>query len=292
MATEPALGAVEFHTQRRSLRGVRVRQAAPRWLFVAVCILGLLSSVRFALAPPRPVIHPTAAAPALDPGAASYAQRFAVALLSYDGASPDAHHQALASYLGSSGALGADGGLVPPDHGTQTVAASYVAQTRPGLLPGEHVFTIAAQTSASGTVYLSVGVTRDAGGALGISGYPAIVGAPANAPASDGGDNQLESVSDPALRDVVDRVLRNYLSGQQADVQADLAPGSTVSMPEQTLTYGELTGLRWAPDHTGVEATLTATDAHGAGWTCRYAIDVRQQAGRWYVAAIQTLPTS
>ncbi len=65
--------------------------------------------------------------------------------------------------------------------------------------PGEHVYTVAAQTDTAGLLYLTVPVARTSDGALALAGYPAFVGAPAAGPAQSPG--HLREVADPALCD-------------------------------------------------------------------------------------------
>ena len=177
-------------------------------------------------------------------------------------------------------------GFVPPTEGAQEVDWVEVVQSRE-TVAGSHVYTIAAQTSA-GLLYLTVGVTRTAAGALALSGYPAFVGAPASSPPV--APAHLRAVEDPALQTVVRRGLSNYLTGAATDLAADLAPGAAVSPPpislqlvyDRTRELGA--GRRLGPrDRPGL-------DDRGARYVLTYELDVDLSHGRWELSAIQTEP--
>ena len=64
----------------------------------------------------------------------------------------------------------------------QSVEWAEVVQSREPA-PGEHVYTVAAQTDAAGLLYVTVAVARAADGGLALAGDPAFVGPPDAAPA-------------------------------------------------------------------------------------------------------------
>ena len=158
---------------------LRADLSLTRWLVTAASVLGIVATVRLTLAPPTPPAARTSAGPTTDLAAEGFAEQFARALLTFDSSHPDAHRRALASFAGDG--LDPDAGLVPPPSGSQQVQWARVVQQR-DLRPGEHVYTVAAQTDRSGLVHLAVDVSRDGDGTLRLGGYPALVGAPASAP--------------------------------------------------------------------------------------------------------------
>lgn len=274
------------HVATRPLWRLRLARAMPRYLLYATCALGLLASARFMLFPPRSV-RPQVVSPAAVPDLAArgYATLFARRYLTWDAAAPQAADAALAAMAGP--ALEPSAGLTPPTHGAQHVLWAEVVQERTPAR-ARHVYTVAAQTDASGLVYLTVAVARAAGGRLFVSGYPAFVGAPlatAGEPAPTGAD-----VTAGPLAVVVERALRNYLAVSPQELAADLAVGSEVALPEARLTLDSTQKLTWSPDRRSVLAIVEAHDARGARYTLAYELDVEQAHGRWDVSAIQTDP--
>ena len=115
-----------------------------------------------------------------DLAAEGFAQLFARRYLTWEANDPEAHARALAPFVGAG--MEPDAGLQPPSGGEQQVQWTEVVQERTAA-PGEHVYTVAAQTDTAGLVYLTVSVARAGAGALQLAGYPAFVGAPASGPA-------------------------------------------------------------------------------------------------------------
>ena len=215
-------------------------------------------------------------------------QLFARRYLTWEANDPEAHQRALAPFVGAGMESGA--GLQPPASGEEQVQWTEIVQERTAA-PGEHVYTVAAQTDTTGLVYLTVSVARAGDGALRLAGYPAFVGAPASAPASIAG--KLREVSEPALATVVERALRNYLADSGAELAADLTSDARVSLPAPGAEPGRVQHLDWSPEGGGVEAVsavVQARDGDGARYTLAYELDVVLAAGRWEVAAIQMDP--
>jgi len=260
------------------------RQVA-RGALVAVVLVGVSATARFAIAPPHASVlrGPTPDLP--DPGAEGFATLFARRYLTWDATNPQAHGQALQSLLG--GDFDADAGLRAPPSQSQHVLWAQVVQTRVSA-PREHVYTVAAQTDMSGLIYLAVRVRRGPLG-LGLAAYPAFVGAPDVASAQDG-TARLRDVSDSSLTQVVTRALRNYLAGSAADLEADLTADARVALPAVALTLGRVLQTRWSPDGASVRTTVMAGDGHGAQYTLTYELDVWRVGGRWEISAIQTDP--
>jgi hypothetical protein len=273
----------------KSMWRIRLARELPRYLLQALAIVGLLASARFAIAPPHPVIarSSTSGFAASDRAAEGFATLFARAYLDWDSRDPEAHRLALAAFVGSW--MEDEAGLQPPESGEQQVQWTQIVQARVPA-SGEQLYTVAAQTDTAGLLYLSVGVVREANGALALAGYPAFVGAPMSTTAA--APAHLREVEEPALATVVTRALRNYLARAGSELGADLAVGARVSLPAQTLTLQSLDSLDWSAGGHSVLATLRARDEHGGQYTLAYELGVRLSAGRWEISAIQTNPSS
>jgi Conjugative transposon protein TcpC len=266
---------------------IRLSRELPRYLLCALAAAGLAASVRFAVAPPRPVaVASTPLAPALrDRAAEGYAALFARRYLTWNAAEPQASQRSLESFAGSQ--METNAGLELPSSGQQKVEWVEVVQERTPAA-GEHVYTLAAQTDAEGLLYLTVSVVRTASGALALAGYPAFVGPPAAAPAQ--GDQHLREVMDAALATVVARALHNYLAGSGSELAADLANGARVSLPSLSLELESVQRLDWTLGASSVLAVVQAQDERGVQYTLAYELDVMREQGRWEVSAIQTDP--
>jgi hypothetical protein len=285
--SDQASAGTRVSIQTTPLWRIRLGQELPRYLLCGLSLAGLLASARFAIDPPRPpAARAQVPAPTQDLAAQGYAQLFARVYLTWEANDPEAHVRALSSFVGPGMEAGA--GLQVPTSGEQRVLWTQVVQERVGA-PGEHVYTVAAQTDAQGLVYLSVSVARAAGGGVQLAGYPAFVGAPASAPASVGGS--LREVEEPGLRTVVERALRNYLAASDTELAADLARGAQVSLPAQPLTLESVQQLDWSAEGgDALLAVVQAQDERGTRYTLAYELDVSQLAGRWQVDAIQMDP--
>jgi Conjugative transposon protein TcpC len=266
---------------------IRLGRDLPRYLLCTVSLAGLAASARFAIAPPRPIraaptLHPM---PGPDRAAEGYAVLFARRYLSWKATEPQSSVRALESFAG--GSVEAAAGLALPPSGEQQVEWAEVVQAREAL-PGEHIYTVAAQTDSAGLLYLTVDVGRTAGGALALAGYPAFVGAPASGAAHPSGE--LREVTDSRLSTVVERALRNYLAGAMGELAADLSPGARVSLPTMTLTLEAVQRLSWSAGGRSVVAQVQAQDGRGVQYTLAYEVAVVQEEGRWEVSAVQTNP--
>lgn len=263
----------------RPLWRLRLRREAPRLLLQALAVFGVLASARYAIDPPTPRFRPQRATTAAPPDrpAEAFAVLFVRRYLSWDAADPEAHRQALAPYVGRQ--MEAEAGYQPPPTGSQRVLWTQVAQA------GRGRYTVAAQTDASGVLYLSVGVTRTAAGALALSGYPAFVGAPPMTAASL--PPPLVEVKDSALSTVATRALRNFLAAQSSELDADLASGVRVGTPSQPLALEAMEALEWQRAGSWLYALVRAGDRAGGRYTLAYRLGVAATAGRWEVTAIE-----
>jgi hypothetical protein len=271
----------------RPLWSMRLTRALPRYMLCTLSAAGIIASARFAIAPPRSRVAASATAvPApADRAAEGFAALFARRYLSWSAAEPLASERALESYAGVGVEAGV--GLRLPVNGAQRVEWAEVVQSREPV-PRMHVYTVATQTDSAGLVYLSVGVTRGADGRLRLAGYPAFVGAPAQGPAQS--LRQLPEVTDAALQTVVERALRNYLAGSEANLAADLTGDAQVALPQLGLNLVSLARARWARGGGAVVAVVQAQDSRGTRYALQYEIDVRRVGSRWEVSAVQMDP--
>lgn len=288
----------------RPLWRLRAARELPRLLVLGAAAAGLAACARFAIAPPRPLagVRPVATVSPRDLAAEGFAQLFARLYLTWEASDPEAHERALAPFIGAG--MEPDAGLQPPASGEEQVLWAGVVQERPAL-PGERVYTVAAQTDTAGLVYLVVTTARFDGGALRLVGYPAFVGAPATAPALMPAEGP--EVTEPALHTVVERALRNYLADAGSELAADLTSAALVSLPARPLSLETVSRLDWAAGPPAaaagagsggasatldgaVDALVQAQDAHGARYTLAYQLDLARVAGRWEVAAIEMDP--
>lgn len=260
-----------------------------RWVLYTVAAVGVATTIRYAIAPPRPAAPRLPSVQRIDPAAQAFATLFARRYLTWDASRPDSYEQALAPFLGE--AVDPNAGLRPPAAGSQSVRWADVVQAR-SVTADEHVYTVAAEATHAGVVYLSVVVARDPVRGLAIARYPAFVGAPAAHPATTLSGDSGAAVGDVSLSRVIERALRNYLAGSASNLAADLVAGAHVTLPPNPLALQQLTQLQWRRDGTGVLATVVANDQRGAAYTLSYELDVASAGGRWEVAAIQTDPTS
>jgi hypothetical protein len=277
MASPPATRTIPIWRLRADL-------SLTRWLLSAAAVCGIATTVRLSLAPPGPPKAPARAAPVIDLAAEGFAEQFARTLLTFDASHPDARRRALAAFAGAG--LDPDAGFVPPPSGSQQVQWARVVQQRDPR-PGEHVYTVAAQSDRAGLLHLAVDVRRDRHGTLRLAGYPALVGAPASAPATRDPDERLREVDDQGVSEVVARALRNYLAGDGDQLVADLGPGATIALPAGPLRLTGVDSLKWSDDGGSVIAVVNARKA-GEEWTLRYELDITRRAGRWEVWAIET----
>jgi len=266
---------------------LRLRHGFPRYLLSAVSLLGLAASARYAIAPPTPahVIPAASSTPALDRAAEGYAVQFTRHYLTWSGTTTSSAGE-LEQWVG--GGLEADAGLAVPAGITQKVEWAEVVQSREPV-SGQHVYTVAAQTDSAGLLYLTVGVTRVASGALTLSGYPAFVGRPVAVPAPT--PPHGAAIDDLALELVVRRALGNYLSASGSELAADLTVNAEVALPANPLTLESTTPPTWAAG-SAVQVTAQAKDARGVRYTLTYELDVTRVRGRWEISAIQTNPGS
>lgn len=274
--------------ERRSLRRLELHSSLPRYVLYAVALVAIAHSLISIALPVRRGTS-VAASPGLDVAAASYATSFARAYLAYDSANGTGHQAALGRFVGN-GPLGSDAGVTAPSSGSDSVLFAQAVAYQPATGGGE-LYTVEADTSRLGTVYLAVSVMRRSDGALEVVGEPALVGAPPSVPAVADPSQANQPVSDPGLSAVVGRAVSNYLRGDSSDLQSDLATG--VPVPNLPAGFGnvQVTRVAWQLPGRVIGADVQASDRAGAGYSLHYQLSVIRQ-GRWYVTAIDSTPNA
>lgn len=281
-------GFARIEELQRSARADRIRARAPRYLFVALVVILSLAGL-------RSIITGAEAAPAgeeagglVDQASEGFALGFARAYLSYDAARPELRERALRPYLPDELDQGA--GMIPA-RGSQGVEWLQVAQHQEALAGGAVIVVAAQLDNRSEPIYLGVPVKRRPNGALQLLTYPSLVGAPtiSNAPAPT-----FEAVDDPEIATVAERVVRNYLAGESANLAADLAPGVEISMPAEPMRIQSVDEVSWATDasNPAVMVTVAAIDGERALWTLTYEVGIDQSSGRTLASYVETVPNA
>lgn len=283
MVTPDFSHRVQHGWQRARL--ARHSARVPRYLAIAVLLVFLILGVRSAFFAPTAATAPTQPSAGADAPSRDLALQFARAYLTYDTARPGLRQPALAPYIGS--ALEPGAGLIPR-RGSQRVLWVDVASDQPALQGGRTVTVAAGVTTQALPLYLAVTVDHPHGGSVRLVGYPSLVGAPELAAPDP--TPPRESVDDPEISTVVDRVLRNYLSLAAPDLEADLAPDAHVTLPTRRLHLEEVSELSWLGGSGAVLATLAATDRNGTAYTLTYELGLAYR-DRPYVAFIEVVPT-
>jgi hypothetical protein len=284
MATPELSDRVRADWQRLVL--FRHSAQLPRYLACAVLALFFCLGLRAAFFAPAADEAPAPAPAQADAPSRAFALQFARAYLSYDARRPSARARALGPLVGESVAPGAGFSAAG---GTQRVEWVEIASDQRALAGGRVVTVAAGVSTQRLPVYLAVTVRHRRGRGVELLGYPSLVGAPAIASATP---PAREAVTDPALLEVAERVLRNYLAGALADLRADLTPAAEVTLPTRRLRLDELESLLWlgGPGSGAVLATLSASDHGGATYTLSYELGIAHRE-RPYVEFIEVIPS-
>ncbi|MEK6328350.1 MAG: conjugal transfer protein [Actinomycetota bacterium] len=270
---------------RRSARLERLRARAPRYLFIATLAVTSLVGLRELVSSesgPAPSSAPLGPDHALE----DFAQGFARAYLAYDAARPQVRERALRPYLPDE--LDPGAGFTPPERGARAVEWVLVAQNQEALAGGRIIVVAAGIARVPVPTYLAVPLERTSEGAIALTGYPSIVGSPTIARAELAA---REEVEDREVLIVAERVVRNYLARERADLAADLAPDAAVAIPPQRFVVESVEEVAWAAgaDSGAVLATVTAGDEAGGLWTLTYELGVERRRGRVVVSFVETV---
>lgn len=275
----------------RSLRTVRWTAAAPRVLAIAFVAILAAAGLRVIVSgpPPAPAAPTVAPTPPPDYAAQAFAEAFARDYLTWTASGgPDERAARLKPYLGDG--QDGDGGLRPADGTAQSVRWTAVAGTRRDGDRAEQV--LVAVGTSNGQLHLSVPVSRDDHGFLGVAGFPAVVGPPpvntTDATRATSGEREVE---DQGLLRVAQRAVTNFLAGEQENLLADLTPDAVVSLPELRLRVTDVRRTTWVAPQKTVAVEVEAQDARGDDWTLRYVLEVRL-SDRWFVRSLHLDPTT
>jgi conjugative transposon protein TcpC len=271
-------------SQGSSLRLIRLRARTPRILLGVLVLVLCVAGVRNIFGSRTTEATPAPTGTRYDLGAASFAQSFTSAYLTWSpGKAEDQRVVALESFLAQG--LESDAGLEPAPKTTETVLGTHVAEESRA---GSVIDVLVVAETSSGTQYVSVPVGRGERGLLSVVSYPALVGPPA----TDTGESalSLRQVEDQGLETVVSRGVRNYLTGQPANLRADLTSGAVVSLPAQPLTVTGIDSVDWLVPRRTVAVQVSAESRQGAQFTLTYQVGVVRR-DRWYIDSIQVDPT-
>lgn len=252
---------------------------------MAIVALLLILGIRSIVSPPKPASAPLSVT--ADAPSRSFALQFARDYLTYDARRPAERDRALATLLPTSLAQGAG---VFPESGKQRVLWADVASDQPALIGGRVITVAAGVSTQPDPVYLAIPVRHPPEGSVSLAGYPSFVGAP-SVDTSAGGSS-YDEVSDPAVEEVVTRVLRNYLAGSAQNLKADLSDEAYITLPTVELHLEAIEQLVWlgGSGSGAVLATLLARDAHKVTYTLTYEVGLTYSE-RPYVTFISVIPT-
>lgn len=289
MTAEPAtVFSARVQSDWQSMRRSRFAANGPRYLATAALFVFFALGVRATFFSSAAAAPAAASAPTADAPTEDFALQFARAYLSYDAARPGERNRALAPFL--SGQLSSGGGFTAAS-GSQRVLWAEVASDQPALAGGRVITVAAAVSSRRLPLYLAVTVRHESRQPLALVGYPSLVGAPAVD--TEAGEPSRPAVTDRAVSEVVDRVLRNYLAGAAPDLKADLSAGADVTLPTIQLQVREVEQILWVAQagSGAVLATVSASDAGGNSYTLTYELGIVYRE-RPYVDFIEVVPTA
>ncbi|MFF1400704.1 conjugal transfer protein [Streptomyces sp. NPDC058287] len=275
----------------RTRRTIRLGRAA-----VWACLLAGPAALALALTQPGVTVVPqgaptaapstVAAAAAADP--AGYVCEFADAWLRSDAEAPDS--------ISAMRALRLAPGVALPQPADDAQAPQKVTAVRSVHRSGSQWSVTVAAQYADGVRYFAVPVTASAsGGAVAVTGTPALVAAPAVAKGAP--STFRVDVPDGPLTDTVRDFLTAYLAGS-GEVDRYLAPRTSLSavtpaVAEQvdvevvTAREEAAAAVQVAADgtHVHVEAGASARTKSGT-WPLSYELTLAARGGRWEIAAL------
>lgn len=278
-------------TRGYSLRMLRFRTNLPRYVLYAVALVAIVRAVLPESSAPQPKPAPANPAASVDLPAQSLAVQFTRAYLTYSASHQQARVNALASLVGkNSAALNQTAGVILPIRGSDRVTSAQLVSQQSA--PGGTEYTVQADTTTDGVVYLAVTVARHAGG-LSLVGEPALVGAPrVSAAVQDPASRAGRAVSDSSVTTTVTRALKNYLSGNEQNLQSDLATGVSLTVPSMTLKHIQISQIDWLTQGRSVGVSVQANDKSGATYTLHYTVALERQpspgGSRWFVSGINS----
>jgi hypothetical protein len=218
--------------------------------------------------------------------AEAYAMQFGAVYLNFTAATANQRSQELAAYLPGA-VIGADPQLGWDGSGSLKLESEQVD----GISVRDSVHAVVTLLASVNGTLMQLGVPIYAAhGGLVVSGEPAWLAAPPQAPAPPPAATASDPVAASALDAQLPAFFQAYASGDSATLNRFLAPGATVSGLGGALSYSGISNL-YVPAG-GVTRHITATvvwQLPGAGASgpakleMTYDMTVIDQAGKWYV---------
>jgi hypothetical protein len=276
----------QVRTVQRSARWECCRALAPRYLLVITTLVLSLAGLRD-LFLERSSAGTSMPSVQIDRAGEEFAQRFARAYLTSDPTRPTERERALNSLVPRDLSIAE----TPLSSRHQRVEWTEVAQNQEAIAGGRVIVVAAGVSSQTEPIYLAVPVIRVENGAIGLAGYPSLVGAPTT---WRGPLAERDEVDDRAIIAVASRVVSNYLAGDKQDLAADLAPAAHVSLSTRVLTVRSVDDVTWADGvgSTAVLVTVAARDRQRFSWELTYEVGIEQTGGRPFVTFIEVVPNS
>lgn len=268
-----------------SVWAARLRVFGPRYVALGVLLVLLALGVRSLVSPSESksiALRSGADAPSED-----FALQFARAYLTYDARWPALRTQELARFIPVG--FDRDGGVFVGS-GAQRVLWVDVASDQPAVVGGRVITVAAGVSTQAAPVYLAVTVRHPAGRPVSLVGYPSFVGAPLVGRESEA--TTYDEVTEPSVKEVVGRVLRNYLAGSVVNLKADLTSDAVVTLPTLRLQLERIDSMGWVGGRhsRAIVATVTASDPRGTSYTLTYEVGLAYRE-RPYVDFVGVIPT-
>lgn len=267
--------------ETQSLARARLLARAPRIALIVATGVLTLAGLRAAIAPGHAAPATVAATSRPPQAVAAFAEAFVRDYLTWTAADDGQREQRLSGYLADD--LDDDGGMAPRPGSTRTPRWTVAGEPRAAGHERWEVPVMAALSGGSRlTVTVPVTTGRD-GRQMTVSDYPAItaLAARGNAPA----DRYPHAIEDPELERVITRATRNYLAGNTTDLQADLAPGTRLTTPDQTSRLLSIDDIAWQTEGRTLAVLATTQTPDGTQIRTRLHITCVRQT-RWFLAHI------
>ncbi len=288
---EPSTRRVRHSHTRPDVADPPRAASCPRYLLCALSVDWVsLASARFAIAPPRPRRPPLLGPRSRCSRSGGRGLRGAVRPpLSRPGTPPNRSASALARAIHWALRWKPTRACAAGPRARSACEWAEVVQEREPR-PGEHVYTVAAQTDTRRLLYLAVERRpRTPDGSLALGGYPAFVGAPAARPRRAAARICAKSQTRRSRRSSSARCATTSPARRRAGGRPHA--GARVSLPraaaEPRSRCNASTGRRTARS---VLAVVAGAGRARRQYTLAYELDVVARQGRWEISAIQMDP--
>lgn len=265
--------------ETRTLARARLIARAPRIALLTVTGVLALAGLRAAIAPARPASTAAVSVVAPPGSVEPFAEAFVRDYLTWTATDTGQRETRLTAYL--SGDLDQSGGLAPTPGTSQRPAWTAAGAPRPSARGRWQVTVIAALPNGR-RLTLSVPITAGRTG-LTVTDYPAVTALTGRA--HHQADRYTQTVDDPELQRVTQRAVRNYLDGNAADLQADLAPGSRITTPDTQSQLQSIDEIAWQQPARTLAVLATTQLPGGTRIQTRLHLTAVRQT-RWFISAI------